>query len=228
MPKLIIFDKDGTLMELGSIFVKLADDVINEFSSRTNIHVPKSEIKDAFNMIDEKIDMFAASSSARKIVEKLSRLPDGISISQFVSKKLESMHTENEASKIEIIEGVKETLAQLKSEGYQLAIVSADDTESMDLFLNKFNIKEVFDKIVTSDNSKYHKPQKELLEEVMQALNCTPEETIMVGDTEMDVMLGRNAGVHKVIGVLSGSGDSQDLQNADVILNSVAELYDVI
>lgn len=228
MTKLIVFDKDGTLMELGSIFVKLADDVINEFSSKTNIHVPKSEIKDAFNIIDEKIDMFAASSSARKIVEKLSLLPNGDNISQFVSKKLESMHTENEASKIEIIHGVKETLEQLKSEGYHLAIVSADDTESMDLFLNKFNIKEVFDKVVTSDNSKYHKPQKELLEEVIQALNCAPEETIMVGDTEMDVMLGRNASVHKVIGVLSGSGDSQDLQNADVILNSIAELHDVI
>lgn len=52
MTKLIIFDKDGTLMKLGHPMVKLADDLINEFSIRTNIHVPKSEIKDAFGIVE--------------------------------------------------------------------------------------------------------------------------------------------------------------------------------
>lgn len=52
------------------------------------------------------------------------------------------------------------------------------------------------------------------------------ENTMMVRDTEMDVELGQNGGVSKIIGVLSGSGDAQDLRNADIVLNSVAEIVD--
>lgn len=52
------------------------------------------------------------------------------------------------------------------------------------------------------------------------------ENTMMVGDTEMDVELGQNGEVGKIVGVLSGSGDTQDLRNADIVLNSVAEMID--
>jgi phosphoglycolate phosphatase-like HAD superfamily hydrolase len=48
----------------------------------------------------------------------------------------------------------------------------------------------------------------------------------MVGDTEMDIMLGRNSDVYQTVGVLSGSGDEQDLRDADIILNSVVDLID--
>lgn len=52
------------------------------------------------------------------------------------------------------------------------------------------------------------------------------ENTMMVGDTEMDVEIGQNGEVGKIVGVLSGSGDTQDLRNADIVLNSVAEMID--
>lgn len=52
------------------------------------------------------------------------------------------------------------------------------------------------------------------------------ENTMMVGDTEMDIEFGQNGGVSKIIGVLSGSGDAQDLRNANIVLNSVAEIVD--
>lgn len=60
----------------------------------------------------------------------------------------------------------------------------------------------------------------------MDDLNIAKENTMMVGDTEMDIELGQNAKVRKIIGVLSGSGDTQDLRNADIVLNSVAEMID--
>lgn len=127
---------------------------------------------------------------------------------------------------IEIIEGVEETLKSLHDKGYLLAIVSADDNASMDLFIDKYGIREYFDKIITSDSSDYHKPQKELVQLIMDELNVEKEDTMMVGDTEMDVELGQNAEVRKIVGVLSGSGDAQDLRNADIVLNSVAEIVD--
>ncbi|ARQ07978.1 Phosphoglycolate phosphatase [Macrococcoides canis] len=226
MMKLIVFDKDGTLMELGHPVVKLADDLINEFSARTDIHVPKSEIKDAFGIVDDHIDKMIGAKTTKAIVSSLEKLPNGDAMASWLLKKIEHATSDNEADDIEIIKGVQETLKSLHDKGYMLAIVSADDTASMDLFIDKYSIREYFDKIITSDSSDYHKPQKELLQLIMDDLNVVKEETVMVGDTEMDVELGQNGEVSKIVGVLSGSGDAQDLRNADIVLNSVAEMID--
>ncbi|TDM00863.1 HAD family hydrolase [Macrococcus carouselicus] len=224
MAKLIVFDKDGTLMQLGSVIVKLADDLINEFSSRSDIHVPKSEIKDAFGIVDDQLDKLMQSNSAKTIVEKLRFLPNGDQMADWTLGQMEHLSTDNEVDDIEIIEGAAETLKQLKEAGYTLAIVSADDTESMDLFVDKFNIRQYFDLIVTSDNSEHQKPRKELMDEILTRVNISREDTVMIGDTEMDVMLGRNGEVAQVIGVLTGSGNRQDLRHADLILDSVADI----
>lgn len=226
MTKLIVFDKDGTLMELGHPVVKLADDLINEFSTRTDIHVPKSEIKDAFGIVDDHIDKMIGAKTTKAIVSSLEKLPNGDAMASWLLKKIEHATSDNEAEDIEIIKGVQDTLKSLHDKGYMLAIVSADDTASMDLFIDKYSIREYFDKIITSDSSDYHKPQKELLQLIMDDLNVTKEETMMVGDTEMDVELGQNGEVSKIVGVLSGSGDAQDLRNADIVLNSIAEMMD--
>lgn len=226
--KLIVFDKDGTLMQLGSVIVKLADDLINEFSVRTDIHVPKSEIKDAFGIIDDKLDMMLKSNTAKRIAEQLKHLPNGDKMADWTLKKMDHLSSDNEVDDIEIIEGVKETLEYLKGKGYKLAIVSADDQASMDLFLNKFDLNQYFDLVVTSDNSQHQKPEKALMNEILEKLNVSPDETMMVGDTEMDVLLGKNGGVSQVIGVLSGSGDKQDLRNADQVLGSVVELKEIL
>ncbi|TDM39140.1 HAD family hydrolase [Macrococcoides goetzii] len=226
MTKLIIFDKDGTLMKLGHPLVKLADDLINEFSVRMDIHVPKSEIKDAFGIVDDHVDKLIGAKSTKTIVSSLEKLPNGDVMASWLLKKIEHATSDNEAEDIEIIEGVQDTLKSLHDKGYLLAIVSADDTASMDLFIDKYSIREYFDKIITSDSSDYHKPQKELLQLILDDLNVDKEETMMVGDTEMDVELGQNGEVSKIVGVLSGSGDQQDLRNAHVVLGSVAEMID--
>lgn len=226
MTKLIVFDKDGTLMKLGHPVVKLADDLINEFSVRTNTHVPKSEIKDAFGIVDDHVDKLIGAKTTKGIVSSLEKLPNGDAMASWLLKKIEHATSDNEVEDIEIIEGVQKTLKSLHDKDYLLAIVSADDTASMDLFIDKYSIREYFDMIITSDTSEYHKPQKELLQLIMNDLNVAKEKTMMVGDTEMDIELGQNGEVGKIVGVLSGSGNQQDLRNAHVVLDSVAEMID--
>ncbi|GMH46895.1 hypothetical protein TrRE_jg1321, partial [Triparma retinervis] len=53
--------------------------------------------------------------------------------------------------------------------------------------------------------------------------NCSPGETVVVGDTLGDTGLGRNAKVGLTVGVLSGSGREEELMDggADVVLPDV-------
>jgi phosphoglycolate phosphatase len=56
-------------------------------------------------------------------------------------------------------------------------------------------------------------------------LRVAPTRTAVVGDSLVDLEMGRNAGAGRVIGVLSGIGDADHLAPvADILLPSVAGL----
>ena len=56
-------------------------------------------------------------------------------------------------------------------------------------------------------------------------LGIEPSRTAIVGDSASDVAMGRAAGAGLVLGVLSGVGDTAELERyADEILPSIAEL----
>ena len=75
-------------------------------------------------------------------------------------------------------------------------------------------------------------------------LNCSPAATVMVGDTPADTRMGQvdwdrlnkqalligvqAAGLGLTVGVLTGVGGRDDLQEADLVLNSVTEVVDLL
>ena len=60
---------------------------------------------------------------------------------------------------------------------------------------------------------------------ICRRLGVEPARTAMVGDSAIDLRMGRAAGVARCIGVLSGTGTRAELSPlADVIVSSVAEL----
>ena len=59
-------------------------------------------------------------------------------------------------------------------------------------------------------------------------LGVRPADTIMVGDTPADTLMGQKAKLGLTVGVLSGVGDKEDLADADVIVNDVTHCVDMI
>lgn len=54
-------------------------------------------------------------------------------------------------------------------------------------------------------------------------LGLSPEETIIIGDSNADMQLGKGAGLRLAIGI-SASGDGEHLIDADVIISGFNEL----
>lgn len=63
---------------------------------------------------------------------------------------------------------------------------------------------------------------------ICQKLKVSPTDTIMVGDTPADTLMGQQAALGLTVGVLTGVGGLRDLQDADVIVSDVHECVDMI
>lgn len=73
------------------------------------------------------------------------------------------------------------------------------------------------------------KPAPDSILIMMDTLKCKPEETIYVGDSEVDVEAAANAGI-KCASVTWGFRDKEDLEkiNPLYIADNVQELYELI
>ncbi len=76
------------------------------------------------------------------------------------------------------------------------------------------------------------KPNKLIIESIMEKYNLQREEIVMVGDRiYTDIKLGENAGIDSVL-VLSGEARREDLKTTEIkpsyIVDSVRSLYDVL
>jgi pyrophosphatase PpaX len=90
-------------------------------------------------------------------------------------------------------------------------------------------ILKFFDIVVTGDDVKQHKPSGEGIKKILEILNLSPDEAILIGDATSDVKAGREANV-KVISALWDSLTKEKVleMKPDIIVHSIDELKEVL
>lgn len=83
----------------------------------------------------------------------------------------------------------------------------------------------LFDLIVGCDTLPFTKPSPEIIFYIMQSLRVHPNKTVLVGDTALDIHMGKNAGVC-TCGVTYGFGSREDLEisGADIVIDKISDL----
>ena len=117
---------------------------------------------------------------------------------------------------VRIYPETKPTLAKLAA--YKKAIITNTPTDCTRQILQRFDISEYFQTIVTSDDVTKAKPDPEIVFKACDKLKVEPRTVVLVGDTESDVKAGRAAGC-TVVGI------SVD---ADVTIHKLSELLTVL
>ena len=82
----------------------------------------------------------------------------------------------------------------LKSNGI-LRVINTNRTTSMKYIMEHFGLRPFFDMVVTALDVKNPKPHPESVEMILQKLNLNKEETIFVGDSEVDQQTAKSSGV---------------------------------
>jgi HAD superfamily hydrolase (TIGR01509 family) len=82
----------------------------------------------------------------------------------------------------------------LKAKGI-LRAVNTNRTTSMKYILERFHLEPFFDMVVTALDVTRPKPDPESIEKIVQKFNLNKEETVFIGDSEVDQQTARSAGI---------------------------------
>ncbi len=86
-----------------------------------------------------------------------------------------------------------ETLKKIRQSGSRNFLYTHRGASTF-YYLDKYGIRDLFDDFVTSDNGFPAKPAPDAIEYLVKKNNLDKAQTVMVGDREIDVMAGKNAG----------------------------------
>lgn len=116
------------------------------------------------------------------------------------------------------------TLLEELQDRYILGIVTTRSRAATEQLLAATGLASYFQVIVTRDDVRRLKPHPEPIRLAAARAGVRPEEVLVVGDTPVDVRAAKAAGA-LAAGVLCGFGQLEELQEADIILNTPAELW---
>ena len=177
--KLLVFDWDGTLMDSKDQIVACVEAAIQELKLESRTH---DAIKDIIGL---------------GLRESISALFPGAS-DAFVSRFVECYRRRWFATESgKLFPGAKETLDLLHNEGFLLGVATGKGRRGLNRALAETGLQSVFHATRCADET-YSKPQPHMLLEIMEELDVTAPQTLMIGDTEYDMEMARRAGVNPV------------------------------
>lgn len=129
-----------------------------------------------------------------------------------------------EMFKVQLFDGVLGMLEALHTRGYWVTVATGKSRSGLDEALQAHELRGRFHGSRTADETR-GKPDPTMLQELMLEFGCTPERTLMIGDTSHDLLMAANAGCHSV-GVSYGAHGEDLLRDhsPQVVVHSVAEL----
>ena len=123
------------------------------------------------------------------------------------------------------------TLAALRQNGYKLGIIANQNPGTANR-LTHWGLRQYFDVIAASAELGCAKPDKEIFEKALQLAECTPEDSIMVGDRlDNDIIPAKMIGM-RTVWIKSGLAKYQGAELgegvADFQISSLSELLHIL
>jgi phosphonatase-like hydrolase len=134
---------------------------------------------------------------------------------------------------VEPLPNVEETFATLRAAGVQVGINTGFSRDIANTIINRLQWREkgLIDHVIGSDEVELGRPHPYMIQKMMLDGGITdPLQVAKVGDTEVDVREGQNAGCKYIIGVTTGIFTRAQLEtyNPTHIIDDIAQVIEII
>jgi phosphoglycolate phosphatase len=227
---LIVFDKDGTLIEFDLMWGGWVDDISGKLEASTGLAL-RDGLFDLLGVdsttglvvwhglmaatpmarIREAIEAFVAAAGAgderaRAAVAAAWYAPDPVGLARPVTD-------------------LQALLGRLRARVRLFAVATSDDRGPTERTLASLGIAGEMATLACADDGIPNKPAPDPVLRICERLGVEPGRTAVVGDSPADLRMGRAAGAARVIAVLTGVGDEATLSPlSDVVLPSIEAL----
>jgi phosphoglycolate phosphatase len=194
--RLAVFDCDGTLVD-GQADVCWAMERAFE-----RAHLPAPDLHEVRRVIG-----LSLPAAIRKLAPQLSE-PEAQNVTEFYKSSFRARREEGLLGE-PLYDGIAALLTKLHADGWSLAVATGKSDRGLAACLAAHGITDLFASLQTADRHP-SKPHPAMLEAAMNDAGAAHKDTVMIGDTVFDIMMGRSIGVASV-GVAWGYHEASEL-----------------
>jgi len=221
--RMVVLDMAGTTVNENNLVYKTLLAAINNDGFRISLedvllHGAGKEKRQAI------VDVLTSKTNLQQVDEAADRI--------FVNFKLALDEAYDKAEILTYL-GMDELFSWLRTNQIRIVLNTGYDSKTANKLLQRLDWKKGknFDALITADDVAKGRPHPDMIFRAMELFHITnASEVLKAGDSEIDILEGKNAGCGITIGVLSGAQTREQLQAAapDFILNDVTELQTII
>ncbi|GAA0076687.1 HAD family hydrolase [Clostridium sp. CTA-5] len=207
--KAIIFDMDGVIVDSECIYFDIEREVFSHFKIDISREEHEGFVGCSLENMWDKIIKDRSLEICKEDTVNYHR--------QYVMKHMEGL-------KLVPTKNVKEFISDIKDKNIQVALASSSTRDLISLILNKLELRNLFDVIVSGEDVKQSKPNPEIFLKAAKFLKVNPDECIVIEDSSNGVKAAKEAGM-KCIGFLNPGSGKQCLEEADIIISEFPKKY---
>ncbi|MFH1126154.1 MAG: HAD-IA family hydrolase [Candidatus Altiarchaeota archaeon] len=192
--KAVLFDLDGVLLDSTNAWWETFNDVLRHYSRKTITR--RKFITEVFGEpIEDDIKRYFPEASI---------------------KDLESLYCRyfpKHTREVRVFKGAIELLKELKKKKIRTGLVTNTPRKLVKTTLKAKKLEKLLDVVKTPNDVKAGKPNPEMLFKAMEELKVSKKETILVGDTKIDIQAAKKAGIHAIGIGIKGDRTIKDIRD---------------
>lgn len=218
--KAVIFDKDGTLISLDTMWVPWAKKVVSSICDNLNISL-QDKILDSLGVCikTHRINPgLLAECTNSQIAEALCELLVEHGVDRAVAEPIAQRYTKEchlDPQHVSPLHDLKQLFTDLRERDVRVGLCTSDNRANTLATLTQLDVLHMIDAMICGDDHDgMPKPDPHNAKLLCTRLEVEPAQTVMVGDTVTDIQFARNGNFGLAVGVLSGATRRESLEKA--------------